>query len=222
VLVAVAGMLLVAAVGQAQVAGLVVEAETTCDGPEVTIHAVFTVYDELPTNLVGWVVEREVLGECVETVVVGELRPLPEGTGEHEFVIQDNPVEDAKVIYYILAVDENGDRQHIPWPHRGWYTQANCMSAVAARGTVVEVAPFGRVLEVCPHECWWALSYFDPIFPPDQELPPVGATVEVLGEIRWGMEGPYIDATEWIPSSEPCQPVDNAGIDWGGLKALYR
>jgi len=204
----------------AQVDGLGVQAETTCDGNQVNIHITFLVGEALPDNIVSWVVEREVIGVCVDVVDVGDIRTLPREPGSHEFTVLDNPVELGKAIYYIKAVDEDGNRLWVNWGNRTMFTQADCLSGIAARGLVMENAGY-LYLEVCEDECWWELSYWDNIFPADQELPPVGATIAIYGEILWGMHGPYINASFWV-ESPICQSVGAEGLNWGGLKSIYR
>ena len=173
-------------------------------------------------DIVGWVVEREVLGNCDADVDLGGLRAFPTEIGAHEFVIRDIPTVPGKAIYYIKAVDENGGRQIIGWPRRSHFAQADCFMGIAARGTVVIYSGTQYYLEVCPDECWWELSFFDPIFPPDQAPPPEGAVVDIYGEIFSGMEGPYIHATSWEYAAEPCQVVGTEDLTWGSLKAHHR
>lgn len=219
-----AGVILVlfSATAWAQIPGLGVDAYTSCNGSQVNIHVSLNVVEVPPAEFVGWVVEREVLGVCIDDVDVGEIRDLPQEIGLHEFVVPDDPTVDGKQIYRIKAVDQDGNRHYIGWGHRGWFTQADCLSDVAAQGAVIDLSGGQLFLEVCPDSCWWELSYFDPIFPPDQELPAVGSVIFIHGEIRAGMEGPYIEATHWTLSPEPCQTVSFEGIDWCDVKARYR
>jgi hypothetical protein len=216
-----AGLLLLASGVVAQVDGVSTFAETTCDGYQVDIHVTLNVYDAIPADITGWIIEREVLGRCVPNVDVGDVRPMPTDIGEHDFIIRDIPTLPGKAIYHIRAVDEGGTRLVISWPQRTHFAQADCFFGIAARGTVVIDGGTGYYLEVCPDDCWWALSYFDPIFPPHMELPPVGSVVDIHGEIIMGLEGPYIDATHWSPVAEGCMVVDLDGLHWGSLKALY-
>jgi len=199
-----------------------VEATTTCAGTEVDIHITLNVWDVVDPNITGWIVEREVVGACVDDVDVSAVQPMPTGIGIYEFVVHDVPVVPyRKVIYYLKAVAADSERFWIPFPHRGWFTQADCMLGIAARGTVIDVG--GNLhLQVCPDECWWGLSHFDNSFPPNQEMPPLGATIDIYGELRGGMEGPYIDATHWVVAAEGCRVVDNDESSWGSLKARYR
>ncbi len=215
-------LVLFSTVASAQTPGVGVDAYTSCNGSLVNIHVSLNVGEVPPTEFVGWVVEREVLGVCVDDVDVGEIRPLPQEIGLHEFVVQDDPTVEGKQIYRIKAVDQDGNRHYIGWPHRGWFTQADCLSDVAAQGTVIEVYGDQLYLEVCPDSCWWELSYFDPIFPPGQELPQVGSVIFVHGKIRGGMEGPFIEATHWTLSPEPCQTVSTERVEWTDVKARYR
>jgi hypothetical protein len=222
VFLALVGLILFSSTALAQVDGVSVFAETTCDGYQVDVLVTLNVYDVIPVGIAGWVVEREVLGNCDADVDLGGLRDFPTEIGEHEFVIRDIPTVPGKAIYYIKAVDENGARQFIGWPRRSHFAQADCFMGLAARGTVVIYSGPQYYLEVCPDECWWWLSFFDPIFPPDQALPPEGAVVDIHGEIFSGMEGPYIHATSWEYAAEPCQVVGTEDLTWGSLKAHYR
>ena len=139
-----------------------------------------------------------------------------------DFVVTDNLTVPGKAIYYIFGVDEAGSRYWIPWPRRTHFAQADCYQGVAARGTVVDAPGIGPYLEVCPDECWWGLSYFDNSFPMDQDPPPIGAVVDIYGEIISGMEGPYIDADLWLYSGIGCTVVGTDDLNWGSLKAQYR
>ena len=218
-----AGVLLLASAALAQVDGVSTFAETTCDGNEVDVHITLNVYDVITAGITGWIVEREVLGNCTEKVDVSGILPMPTDIGEHDFVIHDIPTVPGKQIYYIKAVDEGGSRYWIGWPRRTHFAQADCYLGLAARGIVVDhPSGMGYYLEVCPDECWWGLSYFDPIFPQDQELPVLGAVVNIFGDILSGMEGPYIDATHWLYSSVGCTVVGTDDLNWGSLKARYR
>lgn len=221
-LLTLAGLILFSSTALAQVSGVGVFAETTCDGYRVDVHVTLSVYDVIPADIVGWVVEREVLGNCVADEDVGDIRPMPTEIGAHEFVIRDIPTVPGKAIYYIMAVDDNGGRHVIGWPRRTHFAQADCYLGMAARGTVVIYSETHYYLEVCPDECWWELSFFDPIFPSDQAPPVEGAVVEIYGEILSGMEGPYIHATHWAYSSTACQVVGTEDLTWGSLKAQYR
>ena len=216
------GFFLLFSAAGAQVDGVSTFAETICDGFQVDVQVTLTVHGDITPGITGWVVEREVLGRCVDNVDVGDVQPLPTDIGDHDFVLHDIPTLPGKQIYHIRAVDEGGSRYVIGWPQRTHFTQADCFFGIAARGTVVIDAGTGYYLDVCPDECWWALSYFDPIFPQDMELPPVGSVVDVFGNIIMGMEGPYIDATSWSPAAQPCTVVDVDDFEWGSLKALYR
>ena len=157
----------------------------------------------------------------VDVIDVNEVQPMPTAIGSHEYVVHHAPVVPfRKPIYYVWAVDENGDRHFIGWPSRTSFTQADCQPAPAARGMVTEQAG-NPYLEVCPDECWWELSWFDSIFPPG-DLPPLGTTVDIFGEIQAGMEGPYINATSWEYAASECLVVPNEDHSWGSLKANYR
>ena len=105
-----AGLLLLASGVLAQVDGVSTFAETTCDGYQVDIHVTLNVYDVIPADITGWIIEREVLGRCVPNVDVGEVRPMPTDIGEHDFIIRDIPTLPGKAIYHIRAVDEGGTR----------------------------------------------------------------------------------------------------------------
>jgi len=211
-----------AATGFAQVDGVSTFAETACDGADVVLTVTLNVYDTILADIIGWVVKRETLGSCMPDEEICDLQPMPTVLGEHTFILQDTPLVHGKAIYYILGVDSGGTRHVILWPRRTMFAQADCLSDVAARGTVVVWGGDQYYLEVCPDECWWGLSYFDPIFPEGQPLPPEGMVVEIHGEIFAGMEGPYIIATSWEEYPLGCQGVATVERSWGTLKSLYR
>jgi hypothetical protein len=221
-LIVLSGILLWAPHALAQVDGISTFATTSCNGHQVDIHVTFNVYDTVSENITGWIVEREVVGNCVENVVVTEVMPLPTELGDYDFFVEDFLTVPGKAIYYVFGVDEAGSQYWIGWGQRTMFTQADCYQGVAARGTVVDVGGFLPHLEVCPDECWWHLSYFDNSFPMDQELPPIGAVIDIYGELIAGMEGPYIDAHLWVPSSIGCTSVGAEDLTWGSLKAHYR
>jgi hypothetical protein len=216
------GWLLIAPSALAQVDGINTFATTSCNGHQVDIHVTFNVYDTVSENITGWVVEREVVGNCVENVDVTEVMPLPTEIGDYEYFVEDNLTVPGKAIYYVFGVDAAGSRYWIGWGQRTMFAQADCYQGVAARGTVVDMPGGYPHLEVCPDECWWGLSYFDNSFPMDQELPPIGAVIDIYGEIISGMEGPYIDADLWVYSSIGCTSVGTDELTWGALKAYYR
>lgn len=221
-LITLSAWLLLAPTALAQVDGISTFATTTCNGHQVTIHVTFNVYDAVSENVTGWIVEREVVGNCTENVDVTEVMPLPTEIGDYDFFVEDNLTVPGKAIYYVFGVDEAGSRYWIGWGQRTMFAQADCYQGVAARGTVVEMPGSYLHLEVCPDECWWYLSYFDYSFPMDQDPPPVGAVVDIYGELIAGLEGPYIDADIWFYSGIGCQNVGTDDLSWGTLKARYR
>ena len=143
------GVRLLCGTASAQVEGMGVFAETTCDGIQVDVQISLTIAEMPPPDIVGWVVEREVVGACVDVVVVGDVRPFPATPGTYEFVVRDIPVVPyRKVLYRIWAVDEYGGREFIYWPQRTNFAQADCMFGMAARGTVVDDEWYGLRVEV--------------------------------------------------------------------------
>lgn len=196
-------------------------AETQCNGSQVEITVTLDVFGEVPPEIVGWVVDRHVLGACLPDVQVGDVRSLP--VGEQQYTVFDEPtVPDRVTLYYVSAVDALGQRTPISWTQRTMYAQAACVGGPVARGTVVELFPGTYHLEVCEGQCWWPLSQFDNQYPP--EIPDlVGEVIDLYGEIYSGMEGPYVVATGWDYAPDGCaQAVSADAVTWGAVKSLYR
>jgi len=195
-------------------------AETSCSGGTVMIRVDTSVIDEVPAELVGWVVDRAVLGACVAERQVGGVHPFE--PGEHSYFLEDMPeIEDRKTIYFVRAVDEQGVRSPISWPRRTNWAQADCVGGPAAQGLVEELSPGYFHLDVCPDSCWWQLSMFDVQLPP--EAPSlVGQIINVYGEIVLGIEGPAILVTGWDRPNSGCQAiVPAAESSWSALKLRW-
>ena len=207
----------------AQVEGLrVAEADAFCDNSTSGVVFTLTVTEAVPANIVGIVVEREVVGACFDMVDVGAVIPVPTEVGDHVFgVASAVDVPGHKVVYYVRAVDDVGDRHWILWPQRTMFAQADCGDSAAAAGLVTEALGY-PYLEICPVDCWWGLSVLDNSFPIDQPLPPLGSMVKIFGDLKWGMEGNYIDATHWEYDPIGCSVVGNEATSWSSLKAHYR
>lgn len=197
--------------------------DTECVGAgtnTVMLTVDVNIVTDLPADVVGWVIERSVLGWCWPVKDVGEVRPFP--AERQIYVLYDEPdLVGFNTVYEAYAVMASGAREQILQAYRTHWAQADCAGGPAARGVIVEESPGYHYLQVCPDECWWELSHFDSSLPPGA-LPEVGQTINVYGKIMGGMEGPYIDATSWEASPIPCFAVPADGTDWSGLKALYR
>jgi hypothetical protein len=195
-------------------------AEAQCDGQQVEVTVTLNIYGEVPPELVGWVVDREVIGECAAPVQVGSALPLP--SGEQQFVVIDSPsIMDRMTTYHIHAVDAAGDRTPIYWRQRTMYAQAACVGGPVVRGTVVEA--FGSyTVEPCEGHCWPGLSTFDNSFPPEISTM-VGEVVDVFGEVYLGLEGQFVVATDIQLAANGCDQVIAVDpISWGTLKGAYR
>ncbi len=197
--------------------------DTECVGGgtnTVMLTADVNIVTALPTDAVGWVIERTVLGYCWPVADVGEVQPFP--AERQTFVLYDAPpLVGYNTIYQAFAVMASGAREPILQAYRTHFAQADCAGGPAARGVIVEYMPGYYHLDVCPDECWWELSYFDGDLPAEApEL--VGQTINLYGTLEGGMEGPFINMTGWEVSSTPCFVVPADATDWSGLKALYR
>lgn len=197
--------------------------DTECVGggtATVMLTADVNIVTALPADAIGWVIERSVLGYCWPVADVGEVRPFP--AARETFVLYDEPpLAGYNTIYQAYAVMASGDREPILQAYRTHFAQADCAGGPAARGVIVELGPGYYHLDVCPDECWWELSYFDGDLPAEApEL--VGQTLNLYGTLEGGMEGPFLNMTDWEISPVPCFVVPTDETDWSGLKARFR
>ena len=190
-----------------------------CSGMDAVLTVDMNVWGTIPEHIVGWIIERRVLGKCVPHVQVGGVRPFE--PGENQYVVVDTPEEVGySCLYYAQAVDAEGNRYFIYWPQRTIWAYYDCQGSPAARGLVTEGYGYPH-LDVCPDDCWYGMSYFDPSVPAEgEEL--IGQYIDVYGELMAGMEGPYINITGWAPSPNECGPVPTRQTTWGALKSSYR
>ena len=221
-LILVALLLFVATPASAQVANIGVFGETACNGPGVILTVTVNITGDVDPDIVGWVVDRETLGACVDDVQIGEIQPIPP-VGTHEFQFVDQPdVPDRQTIYRIRGVDAQGTRIWIGWGRRTLFAQADCVGGPAARGTVQDLFNGLYHVEVCPDECGWARSYFDGVLDASA-VGVVGEVVDVYGQLQAGMEGPFVYEPSWVLSTDGCTrivPTDTGS--WGSMKGMYR
>lgn len=193
-----------------------------CADDDVVLSIDFTVTMAPPVDVVGWIVEREMIGLCAPVAQVTDVLPWPALVQTHldVSVTPDNAWFDA--IYRIWAVDAAGNRTFIWWPQRRNFAHAECLPGLTVVGRFVELA--GNLhFESCSEMCWPDLSLFDGTYPPGAEaLAGTGQVMALYGDLLAGIEGPYIDASRMEPSSLPCDAVSEQSATWGGVKATYR
>jgi len=194
----------------------------SCSGGDVVLSIDFTVSQAPPTRFVGWVVEREVLGICIEDAWVTEVMSWPEIGQTHLDLTITPDVDYYDEIFRIWAVDADGNETFIYWPQRHNFAHADCLPGPTVVGEFVDYG--GKLhFESCTDFCWPALSPFDGTYPDGAEaLVGTGLLMNLFGELFNGMEGDYIRSTGMEPSSFPCEAVGTAGTSWGGLKARFR
>ena len=194
----------------------------SCADADVILSIDFTVTQPPPAQFVGWVVERQVIGLCVEDAWVTDVMPWPLTGQSHYFLTITPDLGFFDAIYRIWAVDSDGNETFIYWPQRHNFAHAECLPGPTVVGEFVEYG--GHVhFEACTDFCWPSLSFFDGTYPDGaEELAGTGQLMNLYGELISGMEGIFIRSTGMEPSSFPCEVVGTTGITWGGLKAKYR
>ncbi len=198
-----------------------VSATADCVGDEVQLAVTFNNAEVEPEpGWIGWVVDRRVMGACVDDVQVTDVMPLPTVNGTI-YVSDTLDISGLPALYYLKAVDAAGNRHQIYWPQRGWFVHAVCADVPAVRGVVrVENESFAWVQE-CPDQCWAGQSMFDTQLTPDL-IPYEGQIVDVFGEVRLGMEGYYVIPTGWQISPNECGPVLVTESSWSAVKGRFR
>jgi len=194
----------------------------SCAGGDVALSIDFTVTQAPPAQFVGWVVEREVLGICMEDAWVTDVMAWPVIGQTHLDLTITPDVDFFDAIYRIWAVDADGNETFIYWPQRHNFAHAECLPGPTVVGVFVE---YGGSLyfESCTDFCWPGLSPFDGYYPAGAEaLVGTGQLMNLYGELFMGMEGVYIISTGMAPSPFPCKAVGTTATSWGGLKAGYR
>lgn len=197
---------------------------SVCFGNQVVITAIFDVTELPGENIVGWRVEREVMGECDAEAFVNGLQPWP-AIGQTSLTILVTPAyPNRDEIYYVWAIDDQGAKVFIPWGQRQMFTHAECLPGPSTVGTIVTLGGYA-VFEPCPLDCWWGLSFWDTTIDGElAELADTGVLVNLYGSLRAGMEGPYIayEDMTWSLSSEECTTVAVPEQTWDAVKAFYR
>lgn len=196
-------------------------------GGSIVIDIDLDVGGVLPTEWVGWVVDRSTIGNCDEpTIQLGETTPFPGGEGS--YVLNDVLAEPGTTYKYrIFAVDADGVRHYLPG-YTEWspgYYQFDYASlwdqGYVAEGQLVDLG-WTAGIEICQDYCWEYLSFISEL--PEELMPYVGtsATVQLIGEIDAEFEGPYITQISSWSIVSGCSSVSTAELSWSGLKALYR
>lgn len=209
---------------QTPISGNVVSMTSDCAGGDVVLSIHFDSNEAPPANIVGWRVERLVMGSCDAASYANELQPWP-ALGESDLTLTVTPLHpDRDEVYRIWAIDDAGDQVYISWGQRRNYTHAECLGGPSTIGYVVMLGDY-PFFEPCPENCWWGLSFFDTALPEDLvELVDSGTLVDIHGEFHRGMEGDYIESGEitWNLSNEYCGVVSTRERSWDTLKSMYR
>ncbi|MBU8871413.1 MAG: hypothetical protein KOO60_11165 [Gemmatimonadales bacterium] len=194
----------------------------SCSGDDVVLSIDFNVTQEPGAQFVGWIVERTVIGLCVEEAWVTEVLPWP-ALGETHLDLTITPeIGFFDAIYRIWAVDVDDNEVFIYWPQRHNYAHADCLPGPTTVGYFVYYGD-NVYFEACTDLCWPGLSPFDGIYPDGaEELIGTGQLMNLYGELFSGMEGDFIHSTGMAPSSFTCEPVSNGVTTWDGLKAQFR
>jgi hypothetical protein len=196
-------------------------------GASVSVSVYLDVGGTLPSEWVGWVVDRTTIGICEDPrIQIGDSKPFP--VGAQSYVLTDNlAVQGVTYKYRIYAIDAQGTRYYLPgyteWPPAYYHFDYGSIgdNGGVAVGNLVDLGWTTGVV-VCGGECWDPISFISEL--PAELEPLVGTlvTVRFTGTIAAEFEGPYIAAiTGWSVVSG-CSPVPTVEIGWGGLKALYR
>lgn len=205
------------------VPGTIVSMSSSC-GPNnsVVLRVVFNVGEAPPANITGWAIERRVVGECLPTWIATEVMPWPEVGSSVQEISFTATLPHRDEIFHIWGIDDQGRKIFIPWPSRDNWEHADCMGGPSTVGYIVMMGD-RPVFEVCPNSCWWELNVWDFYCPDDlAELADTGILVNIYGEMKNGMEGPYIDGLTWSVSDEYCATVPAEEPSWDAVKAFYR
>ncbi len=194
-----------------------------CAEPGTAIAVEFNVTTPLPEDWIGWVVDRWAIGFCGSLQHVFGPEAFPSGAGSWAF--SDASATSGTAYKYVLwAVDAQGERHHFTeeafddrWTA---YTYTSCGDPSVFRGTLYGYDGERARTMMCSG-CWEYISYVQDL--PADLLPLVGTNthVELVGELHFGPEGPYItDVTDWWIAE--CGEVATRSIAWSTVKALYR
>lgn len=222
--IAVFALTQIAAAQSDYVPGTVVSMESRCEAGFVVLEISFNVSEAPPENIVGWIIERTIVGECLPDSYATEVMPWPELGGTYQEITIAPVLPNRDELYRIWAVDDQGAEVFIPWPSRDNFQHATCLPGPSTVGYIVMMGdrPF---FEPCPGSCWWGLSPWDTGIPDDlAELADTGTLVNIYGELKNGMEGPYISYGDltWSLSDEECGVVAAPEQTWDAVKAFYR
>ena len=195
----------------------------SCSGGDVVLSIDFTVTQEPPAEFVGWVVEREVLGICVDDARVTDVLPWPAMGQTHLDLTVTPDVPYFDEIFRIWAVDAAGNETFIYWPQRHNFAHADCLPGPSTVGHFEEPLPDYYEFVACEGYCWpWLSSYGIGFVPELEPYLTNGVTVALYGELIQGMHGTDIRTTAVEPFYLPCGAVPTDRSSWGGLKADYR
>ncbi len=192
------------------------------EGPvQVTVYLL--VGGELPSEWVGWVVDRTQVGVCnPQTAQLGSVMSFP--TGEHTYTLPDSDATPGFTYRYrFFVVDSEGTRMGVPYELFS-YTSSSAFGSVSNSGLVGVgyVVDFGWYTGVvaCPQECWGPLEQID--VQPLGFLAGIPLPIKVYGRVGVGIEGPFLEELASWEFIDSCQPVLVENYTWGNVKAIYR
>ena len=192
------------------------------EGP-VQVQVYLLVGGELPSEWVGWVVDRTQVGTCdAQTAQLGTVMSFP--AGEQTYYLPDSDAEPGSTYQYrFYAVDGEGTRIGVP---HGLFSHStsSAFGSVSNSGLVGVgyVVDFGWYfgLVACPQECWGPLEGLE--VQPLGFLSGIPMPIKVFGEVGVGIEGPYLEQLASWEFIDSCDPVSVENCTWGNVKAVYR
>ncbi len=195
-------------------------------GSAINISVDLDIGGTLPAEWVGWVVDRNAIGDCDQPVVqIGGMTPFP--SGAQSYLLTDGTARPMTTyMYRIYAVNAAGERFYLPGytdfpPGYYQFDYASLANGYVAEGQLVDLG-WGLGITVCPDGCWQFLAFISD--PPADLLQLAGTevTVKISGQLDAEFEGPYVSEVTGWETISGCSPVENLETTWGSLKALYR
>jgi len=190
-----------------------------------TVYVAVDVLDATPPGgnaFAGYVVVRDVLGRCEDSVVLTDTTiPFDE-----DVTLNDGPSFPGHANRYaVRAMTEDGELWGMSfgmWSH----DVVSCESAPVYRGTIVPgMFGWGVGVEPCTEACWLPEWYW-PIqigvySAPDWLLEYMGTGVvfDLYGEIGEYVEGPFVAIEDAVETN--CDAVGTEARSWSDIKVRY-
>jgi hypothetical protein len=197
--------------------------DVQCQSSGVLLIADFDIVSELPSEWVGWVIERTTNGVCESRIRIGNPAAFPEGQATIQ-IVDELAVDGLGYRYHIRAVDTDGILRYLgssfSWPGYYQIAYSSCGLAPVARGQLTDLG-WTTGIEPCDQGCWFYLAFISELPAALQQY--VGTSTEVLlfGEIEDEFEGAYVNQIySWFVLEDCAVPTDTGS--WGVLKSRYR